>query len=104
MAGLDLDRAVAVRANPHPHPNPNPNPTPTPTLNPNPTPTPTLPLPLPLTLTLTRSDGSTLGLFGPGDARESWAEPDATPRSVVGPRFPLDITADEKLVLVAHFG
>jgi len=57
-----------------------------------------------ISIELSRSDGSTLGLFGPGDARESWAEPDATPRSVVGPRFPLDITADEKLVLVAHFG
>ena len=57
-----------------------------------------------ISIELSRSDGSTVGIFGPGDAHEPWTEADATPRVVVGPRFPLDMTADEKLVLVAHFG
>lgn len=40
-----------------------------------------------ISLELTRSDGGTVGIFGPG---------------IASPRFPIDITADEKLVLVAH--
>ena len=58
---------------------------------------------------LSRSDGSTVGIFGPGIAPRPAITP-AMPefywstRGVVGPRLPLDITADEKLVLVAHFG
>ena len=40
-----------------------------------------------ISLELSRSDGGTVSIFGPG---------------ITEPRFPLDITADEKLVLVAH--
>ena len=59
-----------------------------------------------ISIELSRSDGSTVGIFGPGDAHEPWDETVAArhARGVVGPRFPLDMTANEKLVLVAHFG
>ena len=62
-----------------------------------------------ISIELSRSDGSTVGIFGPGIAPRPAITP-AMPefywstRGVVGPRLPLDITADEKLVLVAHFG
>jgi len=63
-----------------------------------------------ISIELSRSDGSTVSIFGPGDAHEPWVRPwDETvaarnARGGVGPRFPLDMSANEKLVLVAHFG
>ena len=63
-----------------------------------------------ISIELSRSDGSTVSIFGPGDAHEPWVRPwDETvaarnARGGVGPRFPLDMSANETLVLVAHFG
>ena len=63
-----------------------------------------------ISIELSRSDGSTVSIFGPGDAHEPWVRPwDETvaarnARGGVGPRFPLDMSEKDKLVLVAHFG